>query len=101
MHGSMEHSTLYMTHFSFETSENLQSLERTLSLTYFSHCYILDSFPHITCVVDSLVIPEGLGGSCACHCALPEQPPLALLLLVLGQLFLVFSVARCMRIKSS
>lgn len=32
MHGSMEHSTLYMTHFSFETSE---TLEATLSLSYF------------------------------------------------------------------
>ena len=83
MHGSMEHSTLYMTHFSFETGE---TLEATLSLSYLSHCYIFNSSPHITCVVDSLVIPEGLGGSCACHCALPKQPPLVLLLLVLGQL---------------
>lgn len=86
MHGLMGRSTLCMTHFSFETSENLQSFEATLSLTYFSHCYIFNSFPHITCVVDSLVIPDKLGGSCACHCALPEQPPLVFLFLVLGQL---------------
>lgn len=86
MHGSMGRSTLYMTHFSFKTSENFQSLKATLLLTYFSHSDTFNSFPHITCIVDSLVTPEGLGGSCACHCALPEQPPLVLLFLVLGQL---------------
>lgn len=86
MHGSMGRSTLYMTHFSFETSENAQSLEATLSLSYFGHHSIFNSYPSITCVVHSLIIPERLGGSCACHCALPEQPPLVLLLLVLGQL---------------
>lgn len=70
MHGSMKHSTLYMTHFSFKTGENLQSLEAILSLTGFSHFYIFNSFPRIARLVDSLVISEGLGGSCACHCAL-------------------------------
>lgn len=86
MHGSMGRSTLYMTHFSFETSENAQSLGATLSLSYFGHHYIFNSYPSITCIVGSHIIPEGLRGSCACHCALPEQPPLVLLLLVLGQL---------------
>jgi hypothetical protein len=85
----MGHSILYKILCHFEEHEN-----SNFELKFLFDCldpielvaYSVLSWSHITSVIDALIFPERFRRSDTCHRALPQQSPLILFLLVLGQL---------------